>query len=471
MALLGFDSLDALRLSLTTRLGRDLPMREPAVDLEVVVGRLLLEETRTNERTIAALRVILSLLYLALALAGTTFGRADISTAGLAAIAAWTTASLLGYIALARGWYAVGFRHAAPIADAVAIAVGGVLAARGAAGVEGTHVALVANVALLCSLLVFTGTLRLTRASTRTSSTLAVLAFLIVAAVAQLSPMPTIGIVAGLLASSVLSGRVTNGIRRVIQTEVGRITMERQVERADARVAEAQAASSAREEVLRIVAHDLRNPLGTILMAADLLAESSLGTELRDRQLAIVKRTGTKMNRLLHDLLNVAQMEAGRLTMEMEPVAPAVLIANALELMQPLAAEASLELLTSVQDGLPQVQADIERIGQVFSNLIGNAIKFTPAGGRITLAAEAREGEVSFSVTDTGPGIPPEQLEKVFGPFWQAKRSDSRGIGLGLTIARGIVEAHGGTLWLERGRAIGSGLHFALITFLSHPTS
>lgn len=461
MDLLGFDSFDALRTSLTARLGRDLPGRGSPAEIEAVVGRLLLEETHASERTIAALRVTLSLVYLVLAVAAVTIGNADISMAGLAAISLWTLGAVMVYLALRRGWYPVGIRRAAPAADALAIVIGGVLAARGATDVEGTHVALVANVALLCALLVFTGTLRLTRISTRMSSALAVLAFLVVAAVAHLSPMPTIGIVAGLLASSVLSGRITNGIRRVIATEVRRQAMESEVQRADARVAEAQAASGAREQVLRIVAHDLRNPLGTILMAADMLSEPTLGPDVRGRQAAIVKRTGTKMNRLLHDLLNVAQMEAGRLTVETEPVAPAVLISNAMELMQPLAAEASQELLASVEDGLPQVQADVERIGQVFSNLIGNAIKFTPAGGRITLGATRVEGKVRFSVTDTGPGIPPEQLQKLFAQFWQAK-ADSRGIGLGLTIAKGIVEAHAGQIDAAATSGSGSTFWFTL---------
>ncbi|MDB4913962.1 MAG: hypothetical protein JWM95_1606, partial [Gemmatimonadetes bacterium] len=271
---------------------------------------------------------------------------------------------------------------------------------------------------------------------------------------------PTIGVLAGLLASSALSGRVTGAIRRVITTEVSRMAMERQVERADAQVAEAQAASAAREEVLRIVAHDLRNPLGTILMASDLLGEPTMTDAVRSKQAAIVKRTGARMNRLIHDLLNVARMDTGRLEIEAKPVAPAQLVANAMELMQPLAAEKSISLVDVVAADLPDVEADAERLGQVFSNLIGNAIKFTPAGGRITLGADASDGRVWFSVTDTGAGIPPEQLEKIFGPFWQARRADSRGIGLGLTIAKGIVEAHGGTIGVDSEVGVGTKFWF-----------
>jgi signal transduction histidine kinase len=261
---------------------------------------------------------------------------------------------------------------------------------------------------------------------------------------------------------SILSGRATEAIRRVIATEVGRMRMERQVDRANARAAEAQAASTAREEVLRIVAHDLRNPLSTILMAADLLGEPSLTDEVRSKQAAVVKRTGGRMNRLIHDLLNVARMETGRLAIEARDVEPAQLIANAIELMQPLASEASISLVTDLSEALPLVSADVERIGQVFSNLLGNAIKFTPAGGTITLRADAVDGRVWFSVTDTGPGIAKEHVDQVFGQFWQGRKTDRRGIGLGLTIARGIVEAHGGKIGLDSEIGVGTRFWFSL---------
>ncbi|MDB4913973.1 MAG: hypothetical protein JWM95_1617, partial [Gemmatimonadetes bacterium] len=198
--------------------------------------------------------------------------------------------------------------------------------------------------------------------------------------------------------------------------------------------------------------------------ASDLLGEPTMTDAVRSKQAAIVKRTGARMNRLIHDLLNVARMDTGRLEIEAKVVAPAQLDANAMELMQPLAAEKSVSLVDVVAADLPEVEADAERLGQVFSNLIGNAIKFTPAGGRITLGADASDGRVWFSVTDTGPGIPPEQLEKIFGPFWQARRADSRGIGLGLTIAKGIVEAHGGTIGVDSEIGVGTKFWFALAT-------
>lgn len=460
MSLLGFDSLDALRTSLTAKLGREIPNRDSADDFAPVVGRLLLDEARENERRIAALRLTLSLVYLALTVASPAVAGTRISLVTLLAAEAWTLVTALLYLALRRGWYRTWLRRAAPAADAMAIVIGATLAAGVGAG---SQAARTANVSLLCGFLVFTGALRLTRIATRLSSALAIAAFLSVAFIAHLPPLPAIGIVAGLIAMSTLSGRATEAIRSVIATEVGRITMAHQVDRANARAAEAQAASAAREEVLRIVAHDLRNPLSTILMAADLIGEPSMTDESRAKQASVVKRTGARMNRLIHDLLNVARMDTGRLTVEVTDLDPMQLIANAVEMMQPLAAEASISLVADVNEQLPRVKADAERIGQVFSNLIGNAIKFTPAGGTITLRADVADGRVWFSVTDTGSGIPPQQVEQVFGQFWQGRKTDRRGIGLGLTIARGIVEAHGGTIGVDSDLGVGTRFWFSLM--------
>jgi signal transduction histidine kinase len=124
-------------------------------------------------------------------------------------------------------------------------------------------------------------------------------------------------------------------------------------------------------------------------------------------------------------------------------------------------------LETEVAEGLQPIIADEGRVIQVLSNLVGNAVKFTPRGGVITIRADDAPGGVRFSVSDTGVGMTPEQLSKLFGQFWQANPADRRGIGLGLSIAKGIVEAHGGRIWVESQPGAGTTFHFTLSSSLS----
>jgi signal transduction histidine kinase len=226
----------------------------------------------------------------------------------------------------------------------------------------------------------------------------------------------------------------------------------------------AEQATRARDELLGVVAHDLRNPLNTIAMGAGLLTEMIPETEPALRhQAEIMRRAADRMNRLIQDLLDVKRVESGQLALEPRAQSPAALVADAVEMLRPLAAAASLELTSDAPADLPAVLADPPRVHQVLSNLVGNAIKFTPAGGCVVLRAELlADWEVRFAVVDTGPGIPPEQLPHVFGQFWQGKRGDTRGIGLGLAIARGIVEAHGGRIWVESQVGAGSTFYFTL---------
>jgi PAS domain S-box-containing protein len=226
---------------------------------------------------------------------------------------------------------------------------------------------------------------------------------------------------------------------------------------------EAQYATRARDEMLSVVAHDLRNPLNTIVMGAstimDLLPET---TPLLKRHAKIVRRAADRMNRLIQDLLDVKRIESGRLVVEPRPVSIEALVDEATEMLRPLASAASLELMIAIADNLPQVNADSGRVLQVFSNLVGNAIKFTPPGGGITIGATQVENEVRFEIADTGPGIAADQLPHVFGRFWQGSRGDRRGIGLGLAIAKGIVEAHHGRIWVESQVGEGSRFYFTL---------
>jgi len=226
---------------------------------------------------------------------------------------------------------------------------------------------------------------------------------------------------------------------------------------------EAQEATRARDEILAVVAHDLRNPLNTVMMAAGLMMESSSPDRPQERRnVEIVRRAADRMNRMIQDLLDVKRMESGQLWLDPRPEPVTGLIADTIEMLRPLAAGSSIRVEAHVVNDLPPVLADATRIAQVLSNLVGNAVKFTPRDGLITISAERADAEVRFSVIDTGPGIPAEQLPHIFGRFWQAKASDRRGIGLGLAIAKGIVEAHKGRIWVESSVGLGSTFYFTL---------
>jgi signal transduction histidine kinase len=140
------------------------------------------------------------------------------------------------------------------------------------------------------------------------------------------------------------------------------------------------------------------------------------------------------------------------------------LIREACDLFQPLAESKSIRLKSSLSDELPEVSIDVHQILRVFSNLVGNAIKFTPEGGEILVGASARGSEVLFTVQDNGIGIEEKQIAHVFDRYWQAADGDRRGAGLGLAIARGIVEAHGGSIRIERGENGGATVRFSIPT-------
>ena len=225
---------------------------------------------------------------------------------------------------------------------------------------------------------------------------------------------------------------------------------------------EAEAATRARDQILGIVAHDLRNPLGTIKMAAGLIDEGLIPGSAALKHVAIVRRAVDRMNRLIGDLLDAKRMENGQLAVEPQPVGALLLLTEATDMLRGVASAHSLELVLDASPDLPMVMADANRIQQVLSNLVGNAIKFTPPRGRITIRGEKAMGGVRFAVCDTGPGISEEQLPNVFAQFWQASKADKRGIGLGLAIAKGIVDAHDGKIWVESTFGSGATFYFTL---------
>ncbi len=230
---------------------------------------------------------------------------------------------------------------------------------------------------------------------------------------------------------------------------------------------EARQAITARNEVLSVVSHDLGNPLAAIFIGTRLLLRN-LSDEDRERAawdyLETIRVSAEQMQRLIDDLLEVQRIESGRLSLEWDRHSAATLVKDAVTRIEPIAAEAMIGLEQEVTPDLPPVRGDRERLLQVFGNLLGNAVKFTPAGGRIVVAARVEgTGWVRFLVRDSGPGIPSEQLEHVFDRFWQGKRSSGRrGAGLGLAIARGIVEAHGGVIQASSEIGVGTTLSFTL---------
>ena len=225
---------------------------------------------------------------------------------------------------------------------------------------------------------------------------------------------------------------------------------------------EAQNALRARDRILGIVAHDLRNPLNVISMSAELLLDPAVLEDRKTRQVQLILRSAKRMNRLIQDLLDVARIEADRLVLQLEVQHPEKLLQEAADLNAALTLSKPISLTHSAIGELPGILADRDRILQVLSNLIDNSIKFTPAGGMVDLRVEPYEDGVCFQISDTGPGIAEEDIAQLFRPFWQAQAGSLEGAGLGLMIARGIVEAHGGRIWVESTLGKGSTFYFTI---------
>jgi signal transduction histidine kinase len=223
---------------------------------------------------------------------------------------------------------------------------------------------------------------------------------------------------------------------------------------------EACRAVAARDRVLSFVSHDLKNPLNAVLMATTML-EREPDPSARARHLSMIRRAGGRMDRLIRDLLDLSSLEAGRLGLRATPTDAAALVADALAQQAPLAEYAGVALVAEVPALVPRIAADRDRLQQVLSNLLGNALAFTPRGGTITVRCRSGDGEVRFEVADTGKGIAPEERRFVFDAFWKS-RDSHQGTGLGLAIARGIVEAHGGRFGFESEAGRGTVFHFPL---------
>ena len=225
---------------------------------------------------------------------------------------------------------------------------------------------------------------------------------------------------------------------------------------------EAETMARAREDVLGVVAHDLRNPLGVVDSTVHMLTEVDLEPPDRRKLLGAAKRAVVQMNRLIGDLLDVIRIDAGHLSLEMEDLAVSSVLALAEENIRHQAAERNTTIEVGHDDDQLHVRGDRGRLLQVLGNLLSNAIKFSPEGARVNLRAW-REGDIAlFEVADHGSGISPSEQQHLFDRYWQARSSDRRGVGLGLAIAKGIVEAHGGRMWVESEVGRGSRFRFAI---------
>jgi signal transduction histidine kinase len=237
---------------------------------------------------------------------------------------------------------------------------------------------------------------------------------------------------------------------------------------------EARYATQARDDLMAIVSHDLKNPLSAIKVNAQLLEQEASAAERQERKLepewalgyaARLIRTSERMERLITDLLDFSRIRFGALPLEPGPCDARKLVRDTSELFRKIAETKgiALEIDDRIGEDTPAVICDHDRVLQVLSNLLGNALKFTPEGGKVTLTADVSpNAELSFSVGDTGPGIDPDHLPKIFDRFWQADRGGRVGTGLGLTIAKGIVDAHGGTIRAESAPGHGSTFHFSI---------
>jgi signal transduction histidine kinase len=223
--------------------------------------------------------------------------------------------------------------------------------------------------------------------------------------------------------------------------------------------AAARRAVAVRDEFLAIAAHDLKSPLAAVLVSAAMARDFADDDRARRAARAILDAAGT-MERLVHDLVDLGALEAGRLSIERQPCPAGELVHSTLALLEPTASERSVSLGMDCDREL-RVDCDRARIQQVLTNLVANAVQFSPVGARVLVAVERVGGRARFAVVDQGAGIDPEALPHVFDRFWQA-RGGRGGVGLGLSIAQGLVAAHGAGLHVDSAPGLGSRFWFDL---------
>lgn len=226
-----------------------------------------------------------------------------------------------------------------------------------------------------------------------------------------------------------------------------------------------------KSDFIATVSHELRTPLTAVKTAVDLLVNKEAGAlnEHQDRFLSIAARNIRRLAMMINDLLDFSKIEAGKLELRFSDTDITTVIKQVVATYQAQAQAGSIRLQMQCDEALPAIYGDPDRLEQVLGNLVGNALKFTPKGGQVAVSAHAKEGVIEVRVADTGIGIPPEQQKHVFDRFYQVGDSLTKstvGTGLGLSIVKELVEAHGGTIWVES--EVGKGSHFI---FTLYPSS
>lgn len=245
--------------------------------------------------------------------------------------------------------------------------------------------------------------------------------------------------------------KTTAGNQRIFTVVLRDVTERKRREEALVR------AIAARDDVLSFVSHDLGNPLAAIRIASAVLLKRSP----RDPHVIGIRESVEQAQRLIRDLLDVQKLEAGKLPLQRENVDLNVIIDDTIHSLRPLIDEKKLRLAIALKQDLPAVSADYDRFAQVLANVIGNAIKFSPLAGRITVSAEQTGNQVVTEIRDEGPGIPAENLPHIFDRYWQAQHGKV-GHGIGLSIAHAITKAHGGRVWAESEPGKGCSFYIAL---------
>ena len=220
---------------------------------------------------------------------------------------------------------------------------------------------------------------------------------------------------------------------------------------------QARSAVRERDEMLAIVSHDLRNPVNAVVMLTGAVLRRAEDTEGSDDEVPLMAREDVEAVRaaarqadgLIQDLQDVSRISAGRLRVERRRMDVPAMLKETADMFEPVMVDAALRFIRRLDDDLPVLLGDQHRLQQVLSNLLGNAVRFTPHGGEVVLAVRYSEAAVRFSVKDTGPGVAADDVPRLFERYWQAPRLLRAGSGLGLYIAKGIVDAHGGEIGVE----------------------